>query len=732
MSWVIGDSEDESEFAMPPNRPVESHSSISDFTSCEIVLPANVSVISDFTSATSTKTADTTLDSNIVPSTSVEVPVKPKRPKPRPAYKGAKTATVTSNQSNSSASMIAAVINQTSMASVEGPHLDAGFSFGIAESAKTRKRASTEDRIGIFKSDSSPRKPSSVIEGSSKSLINLCSSGAEPESIVVHSKRVGTQKPSKEHRSSSTRRLDVAIGYDAPFLPSTHSSSSVVHAAQLPSPPPYTGETPPSSPFEPRKKKRKAPVEDFDFLEDSVVIENVDKTESISAPTVQGPRAKKHKKDKEKKSRQGRGRDRVIAEGDSTSHGESSKSRKRQSKIKDKAPEQDFKSKEFVEDSEDDDLLLVPRSSKSFSRISHSDPVSIEVSAQASIDASIQPSAFSPDNTVVSSTSVLPSASISVRPSTVVSGSPSTHTSAPPPSPSAPRSKKSKSKNKKEVSVDRSSNAIRTHDSPDYVTTKLDSGGPVIAPEKGSKKSKTRSSVSPDGEENLKDLPAYDNSDSAEQCIPVAGKSRSKETKDRKKQRAIVSSDEDEPEAQSCTKINPVEMEVDRTRMKENATSADKENQVVPAPKDSHGKVPEPSPPTSAVGVQLQTSNPKSHCSTPKIPTRKDSISALIRRVSSKVQSPLGTPSSVHMYSPLAKASRTVLSRIAPLHPNRRTPPPPPPRPPAPKKSKKMLDLEEKWEMELAESVDGWSCMTDEERAVLRRAKRDAELGYDD
>ncbi|KAL5504252.1 hypothetical protein ACEPAH_8326 [Sanghuangporus vaninii] len=729
MSWVIGDSEDESEFVLPPNRPVETHSSISDFTPCEIVLPANVSVISEFTNATSTKTANTSIDSIIVPSTSVEVPVKPKRPKPRPAYKGAKTATITSNQSNSSASMIATVINQTSMASVEGPHLDAGFSFGIAESAKTRKRAPTEGRINTSKSDSSPRKPSSVIEGSSKDLINLCSSDAEPESIVAHSKRAGTRKPSEERRrSSSTRRLDVAFGSDALFPPSSHPSSSVVHATRLPSPPPHTGETPPSSPFEPRKKKRKAPAENFGSLEDSVVIENVNKPTSISAPKEQEPCAKKHKKDKEKKSRQGRGR--AVPEGNSTSHGEPSKSRKRQSKVKDKALEPDFKSKEFVEDSEDDDLLLVPRSSKSVSRLGYSDPASIEMSARASIDASIQPSAFSPDKSGVSSTSVLHSASTSVRPSAVVSESLSTHISAPPPSPSASRSKKSKSKKKKDVPVDRSSNAIHTSDLPDYVTTNLDSGGPVIAPEKRSKKSKTESSASPDGEEDLEDLPAYDHSDSAEQYIPVAGKSRSKEMKDRKKQRAIVSSDEDEPEAESCTKINPVEMEVDRTRMKESAMSADKENQVVPTPKDRHDEVPEPSTPSSAVGVQPQAS--KSRCSTPKIHSRKDSMSALIRRVSSKVQSPLGTPSPVHMYSPLAKASRTVLSRIAPLHPNRRTPPPPPPRPPAPKKSKKMLELEEKWEMELAESVDGWSCMTDEERAALRRAKRDAELGYDD
>lgn len=159
------------------------------------------------------------------------------------------------------------------------------------------------------------------------------------------------------------------------------------------------------------------------------------------------------------------------------------------------------------------------------------------------------------------------------------------------------------------------------------------------------------------------------------------------------------------------------------------------ENQAMPTSREpQQEKVPEPPPPASAPD-ESRTSNPTpKQLSTPKpkMPSRRDSMSALIRRASSKVQSPLGTPSPVHAYSPLAKASRTALSRIAPLHPNRRPPPPPPPRPPAPKKSKKMLELEEKWEEELAETVDGWSCMTDEERAALRRAKRDAELGYDD
>ena len=43
-----------------------------------------------------------------------------------------------------------------------------------------------------------------------------------------------------------------------------------------------------------------------------------------------------------------------------------------------------------------------------------------------------------------------------------------------------------------------------------------------------------------------------------------------------------------------------------------------------------------------------------------------------------------------------------------------------------------MLEMEERWEMELEDSVAGWYAMSEEERAALRRAKRDHELGFDD
>ena len=106
-------------------------------------------------------------------------------------------------------------------------------------------------------------------------------------------------------------------------------------------------------------------------------------------------------------------------------------------------------------------------------------------------------------------------------------------------------------------------------------------------------------------------------------------------------------------------------------------------------------------------------------------------MSELIRRVSSMPGSPFpATTRTTH--SPLLKTSKSALRRIAPLHPNRRTPPPPPPRAPPKKKTQKMLDLEEKWEMELEDTVEGWYAMSEEERAVLRRQKHDFEMGIED
>ena len=134
-----------------------------------------------------------------------------------------------------------------------------------------------------------------------------------------------------------------------------------------------------------------------------------------------------------------------------------------------------------------------------------------------------------------------------------------------------------------------------------------------------------------------------------------------------------------------------------------------------------------------------------------EIAPRRSSLpmSELIRRANSIPGSPFSTshPSTPALsssklkpltarsgtaYSPYLKSSRSMLSRIAPLHPNRRTPPPPPPPPPPRKKSKKELEMEERWEEEMVESVGGveaWAVLGDDERREMRRAKWARELG---
>ncbi|KIK09999.1 hypothetical protein K443DRAFT_118090 [Laccaria amethystina LaAM-08-1] len=118
-------------------------------------------------------------------------------------------------------------------------------------------------------------------------------------------------------------------------------------------------------------------------------------------------------------------------------------------------------------------------------------------------------------------------------------------------------------------------------------------------------------------------------------------------------------------------------------------------------------------------------------------------MSELIRRVNSVPGSPFPSPhprvssssssaAGPTCYSPYLKSSRSMLSRIAPLHPNRRTPPPPLPPPPPRKKTKKELEREEKWEEEMVESVGGineWACLTDAERREMRRVKWEREMG---
>ena len=101
-------------------------------------------------------------------------------------------------------------------------------------------------------------------------------------------------------------------------------------------------------------------------------------------------------------------------------------------------------------------------------------------------------------------------------------------------------------------------------------------------------------------------------------------------------------------------------------------------------------------------------------------PPKNRPLSAILQVVNGSSPRPRVSPS----------VSRNLLSRIAPLHPNRRTPPPPPPPRIVPKKTKKELEREEKWEEELQETVEGWCELGEEERDRMRRAKRDWEMGF--
>ncbi|KAH9481743.1 hypothetical protein JR316_0006270 [Psilocybe cubensis] len=134
-----------------------------------------------------------------------------------------------------------------------------------------------------------------------------------------------------------------------------------------------------------------------------------------------------------------------------------------------------------------------------------------------------------------------------------------------------------------------------------------------------------------------------------------------------------------------------------------------------------------------------------------EIAPRRSSLpmSELIRRANSMPGSPFPTPHPTSAsasklkpliartptstaYSPYLKSSRSLLSKIAPLHPNRRTPPPPPPPPPPRKKSKKEIEMEEKWEEEMIEELGGmeeWAALTDAERREMRKVKWAREQG---
>ncbi|KAG1775270.1 hypothetical protein EV702DRAFT_454154 [Suillus placidus] len=201
-----------------------------------------------------------------------------------------------------------------------------------------------------------------------------------------------------------------------------------------------------------------------------------------------------------------------------------------------------------------------------------------------------------------------------------------------------------------------------------------------------------------------------------------AAKSKSK-PKRKGKGKAVISESENEDDGDPPRSRSPNQGSHLPEDEDSRGDSPKKDSEVIAAP-ETIKKIPPQS--VAAPPKQTPSTTLKSRAFT--IKSKSTPMSELIRRVNSQPNSPF---SNGPTYSPLMKSSRTMLSRIAPLHPNRRTPPPPLPRPPPPKKSKKQIEMEERIEEELSETVEGWSCMTDEERRNLRRARIDAELGYE-
>jgi hypothetical protein len=97
-------------------------------------------------------------------------------------------------------------------------------------------------------------------------------------------------------------------------------------------------------------------------------------------------------------------------------------------------------------------------------------------------------------------------------------------------------------------------------------------------------------------------------------------------------------------------------------------------------------------------------------------------MAEIIRRVNSA-----GTPSGIKSHSSSTKASRSALKKIAPSHARRRIHPLLPP-----KKTKRWLELGEKWEGELEETIEGWVALSGQEREVSRERRRNMEMGLKD
>lgn len=580
-----------------PQPETQDHSSISDFsTRPTFPILENPSPISNFTADNTSRILDATADSIDVDSTSAPVPVKPKRPKPRPAFKGNAADIDRIRQSTSSASVKVAGTSQLETLLPPQTFDDPDFSLDIAERTKTRKRKPTNapsSRKDPTHNSSSSSGIRSTADRSRNDVVIVLSSDNEQEWAGPSLPERGKSKAPR--RSSPVFRIpDIPHAGDSSILPPSDPPSSIAPTTHAPSPlfdrsAMIPESTPPSSPIEMRKPKRRIINDEDGFQDDSTDAEVHKGVSSLTPAKKDGePSTKKQKKTKERKPRE---KPKATAEGDGTVVSKASGSKKRQPKAKEK--EQEFKSNEFVDDSEDD-LLLVPHSSKSAPRASYSDPAPTEYSVQASLDASMRPTMLDPTEMIQVSSSVMPSLASTTMTSAFITEPPSADLTAPPPSPSirhpssSDKPKAAKLKKKRPAATD---TTLSTATDEERLATSMDLDEPtsITLPEpaanptqkkkktdkkdkKGKGKGKTEVFVLIDDTQKQDASLVLDNEEDvglAEQSasISVAEKPRPKAKKDRKKQGTIISSDEDEPEPEDAlSKEGPVETESDKTK----------------------------------------------------------------------------------------------------------------------------------------------------------------------
>nr|GAT48742.1 predicted protein [Mycena chlorophos] len=223
--------------------------------------------------------------------------------------------------------------------------------------------------------------------------------------------------------------------------------------------------------------------------------------------------------------------------------------------------------------------------------------------------------------------------------------------------------------------------------------------------------------------------------------------SKSKQPAKKKPKKAVASESEDVGDEESAPKPKPTKKKAKKAVASDSEDVEDAENKE---PTRELSPPPEPNttssqnlnenakqPPNQPIGTPKPINNVAKYAlGGARSKSLNTPLSQLINKVNSLPNSPFPAMGGKAFYSPYAKFSKRALSNIAPLHPNRRTPPPPPP-PPAPKpKTKKEKEMEERWEEEMIEAVGGWEewqKLGEEEQKAARRAKRQRELeGWDD